>query len=89
MIKAALSVVPKLANAQLQDMIIGWRPLPFDGHPVLGFSDNSQSRYIAVMHSGVTLAPIVGKYVTQELKNNVQISFDDYRPHREFKPVQR
>lgn len=89
MIKAASSVVPKLANAQLQDMIIGWRPLPLDGHPVLGFSDDSQSIYIAVMHSGVTLAPIVGKYVTQELRGNVQISLNDYRPHREFKRVRR
>lgn len=89
MLKAASDVVPKLANAKLQNMFIGWRPLPLDGHPVVGFGDSRNSIYIAVMHSGITLAPIIGKYVTQELLGNPQISLNDFRPQREFKQLKR
>jgi len=77
--------VPDIASAEIEDEYIGWRPLPLDGHPVLGFSPNSPDVYIAVMHSGVTLAPIVGKLASREiLENKCLDQLKLYRPEREF-----
>ena len=36
-----------------EEVIIGWRPLPLDGHPVIGPSPADPHAYVAVMHSGV------------------------------------
>jgi glycine/D-amino acid oxidase-like deaminating enzyme len=42
------------------------RPVPADG-PIVGYVTPDQSVYVAVMHSGVTLAPTVGRLVAAEL----------------------
>lgn len=89
MLKLAVKIIPELNVAELDDIYIGWRPLPIDGHPVLGFSDNSKQIYLAITHSGVTLAPIIGKMVTKELSNEYQDKLEPYRPHREFKTIKR
>jgi len=57
---------------------------------VLGFSPNRENVYLAVMHSGVSLAPLVGQLVAQEVTSgtaNAQLS--DYRPGRVFERVKR
>ncbi len=89
MFAIAQSFVPKLAPVEFERIFIGWRPLPLDGHPVLGPSPNRPGVYIAIMHSGVTLAPIVGKRVAQELLDGPVEQLDVFRPSREFKYVQR
>ena len=39
--------------------------------------------YIATMHSGITLGPIVGKLVAKELTQNKELSIlDGFRPGR-------
>lgn len=86
----ALQFVPGMQDAELEAAYIGWRPLPLDGHPVLGFSPNRENVYLAVMHSGVSLAPLVGQLVAQEVTSgtaNAQLS--DYRPGRVFERVKR
>ncbi|KAL7547468.1 hypothetical protein ACHAWF_010764 [Thalassiosira exigua] len=60
------------------------RPMPSDGLPVIGFVD--QGLYVAVMHSGITLGPLVGDLAAHEIcaKENdegFQI-LDQYRPSR-------
>lgn len=86
----AKSIVPEIAEAELEDAYIGWRPLPIDGHPVLGSSPVKQDVYIAIMHSGVSLAPIVGQLVAQELTLNVELEkLGPYRPGRKFKNLTR
>ena len=47
----------------VEEVIIGWRPLPLDGHPVIGPSPAAANSYIAIMHSGVSLSPVVGEMV--------------------------
>ena len=61
MLDVATAFVPALAGARFERVDIGWRPLPLDGHPVLGFSPVHTDVYLAITHSGVTLAPIVGE----------------------------
>lgn len=86
----ATRFVPKFEAAEAETVHIGWRPLPLDGHPVLGVSPNRPDVYLAVMHSGVSLAPIVGQLVAQEILVGDQIDrLADYRPSRAFERVKR
>lgn len=46
---------------------VGWRPMPDDRIPIIGTLPTVSGLYLAVMHSGVTLAAVVGRLVAQEL----------------------
>jgi glycine/D-amino acid oxidase-like deaminating enzyme len=46
---------------------LGHRPTPRDGLPAIGRPRGMKGLYLATMHSGITLAPAAGKFVTQEL----------------------
>jgi glycine/D-amino acid oxidase-like deaminating enzyme len=46
---------------------VGFRPTPVDGFPIIGRADGMDGLYIAVMHSGITLAPAVGLFATREI----------------------
>lgn len=82
--------VPGIYSAEVEDVYIGWRPLPLDGHPVLGESPANPAAYLAIMHSGVSLAPIVGEVVAGEISMGVASNvLAPFRPHREFSEVRR
>ena len=82
--------VPGMLDADVEDVFIGWRPLPLDGHPVLGTSPANPTAYLAIMHSGVSLAPIVGEVVAQEISTGVAADvLAPYRPNRDFAEVRR
>ena len=90
MLAVAKTFAPGIAAASIDDVYIGWRPLPIDGHPVIGASSNRPDTYIAIMHSGVTLAPIVGQLATLELLDGIVVdNLDDYRPGRVFNEIKR
>jgi len=81
---------PKMAGVEVEDVHIGWRPLPLDGHPVIGASVSQPNVYLAVMHSGVSLAPIVGQLAAYELMSGKTVPrLDAYRPDRQYKRVKR
>ncbi|MEX2647978.1 MAG: FAD-binding oxidoreductase [Alphaproteobacteria bacterium] len=46
---------------------VGYRPTPADGFPVICRVPGHQGLYVAVMHSGITLAPAVGLFAAEEL----------------------
>lgn len=46
---------------------VGNRPTPADGYPAIGRPGGMPGLYPAVMHSGVTLAPLVGELAAREL----------------------
>ncbi len=82
--------LPGISESKVEDVVIGWRPLPLDGHPVLGFSPEKPSAYIAIMHSGVSLAPIVGELAAREIVTGQNAEgIRDYRPDRGFAEVRR
>lgn len=62
--KALLTGVDDL---ELDFFTIGYRPTPRDGFPIIGQPDGQDGLYIAVMHSGVTLAPAVGLLAAKEI----------------------
>ncbi len=46
---------------------VGYRPTPADGFPVVGRVAGRDGLYLAVMHSGITLAPAIGLFCAQDL----------------------
>ena len=91
LLETARHFLPSLpTDTALEEVLIGWRPIPLDGHPVLGTSPTQPKSYIAIMHSGVSLAAIVGELVSQELITGVSSSeLEAYRPNRDFQRIKR
>ena len=46
---------------------VGYRPMPGGGFPVVGRPPKIDGLYLAVMHSGITLAPAVGLFTAEEI----------------------
>lgn len=46
---------------------VGYRPTPIDGFPIVSRAEGVGGLYVAVMHSGITLAPAVGLFATREI----------------------
>jgi glycine/D-amino acid oxidase-like deaminating enzyme len=88
MLAITAQFLPAAATAEVDEVLIGWRPLPLDGHPVLGTPNASPASYLAIMHSGISLAPIVGQLVAHELlTRTLSPHLDHYRPDRQFSSV--
>lgn len=82
---AAQRFVPTLDRLEFEDVRVCWRPMPVDGFPVLGASPARPDVYIAVTHSGVTLAPILGEHIAHEIVDGARAdSLQDFRPDRKF-----
>ena len=75
--------LPALAAATPLPVPVGYRPMPVDGLPVLGYTRAVPNLYVALMHSGITLAPLVGELVTMEILDGARVDIlDHYRPER-------
>lgn len=61
----AIRTVPALARAQALRVFAGLRPWPPDGVPFLGPVRGVPGFYVAVGHSGVTLAAVYGKVLSE------------------------
>jgi glycine/D-amino acid oxidase-like deaminating enzyme len=74
---------PDLRGATAIPQPVGYRPMPADGLPVLGFATAAPNVYVAMMHSGVTLAPLIGELATLEIAEGVKVDWlGPYRPER-------
>jgi glycine/D-amino acid oxidase-like deaminating enzyme len=70
-------------DLQLDRVTVGMRPMPEDGMPVVGFVPDVPGLYLATMHSGITLAPAVGRFATMEILDGVRVELlEPYRPER-------
>ncbi len=65
--------LPALEGAELDRVTLGWRPMPEDGFPIVGFPEGSPGVYLAVMHSGMSLAPIIGRLAATEILDDVDV----------------
>jgi glycine/D-amino acid oxidase-like deaminating enzyme len=75
--------MPGVKRATFDRLTLGYRPMPKDGFPAVGAVPGVKGVYVATMHSGVTLAPIIGRYVTQELITGTPVPLlAPYRPER-------
>ena len=83
LLAAAGQFVPALEGVTLREVRRGRRPIPEDGHPVIGFTDVITNLYLATMHSGVTLAPLVGEFAALEILDGVRVDLlESYRLER-------
>ena len=90
LITLAREYVTGLPEVNAEEVIIGWRPLPLDGHPVIGPSPADPNAYVAVMHSGVSLAAIVGELVAEEILTGERAPvLTPFRADRGFESVKR
>jgi glycine/D-amino acid oxidase-like deaminating enzyme len=57
--------------------------MPVDGLSIVGPVPSAPDVYVAITHSGVTLAPILGRYISHEILTDSQVdSLAPYRPTR-------
>ncbi len=75
--------LPELESATPVPVPVGYRPMPVDGLPVLGYTRAVPNLYLALMHSGITLAPLVGELATMEILDGARVdNLEHYRPER-------
>ena len=83
LLSRAVHYLPALAGARAIPTPVGYRPMPIDELPVIGFCGAAPNLYIALMHSGVTLAPLVGELATPEIVDGARVEMlAPYRPER-------
>jgi glycine/D-amino acid oxidase-like deaminating enzyme len=76
-------ILPASRGATLEKLTLGFRPMPLDELPVVGAIPGVPDVHVAVTHSGVTLAPILGRYVTQEVMTGSRVeALAPFRPER-------
>lgn len=91
------SLFADAGELQIEQIVVGQRARPADGLPAIGFVTPQQRIYLAVTHSGITLSPLIGKLVAQELVEDIPSALlGDFRPQRllgrnvsEFAPIKR
>ena len=76
-------VLPAARGVELERLTLGFRPMPLDELPVVGAIPGIPDVHVVVTHSGVTLAPILGRYVTQEVLTGSRVAaLAPFRPER-------
>jgi D-hydroxyproline dehydrogenase subunit beta len=79
----ARRAVPALRDARVLDRRVCVRPMPVDGHPVVGPIPGVAGGYLMVTHSGATLAAHLAELVTAELLDGgPRPELEPYRPDR-------
>jgi len=82
-LKKIAAVLPVARGVSLQRLTLGFRPMPADELPVVGLVPGTKNIHVAVTHSGVTLAPILGRYVAEEILRGARLeALSPFRPER-------
>jgi glycine/D-amino acid oxidase-like deaminating enzyme len=83
LVRRAARWLPELAGLEAETARIGIRAMPADGHSVVGPQGGVGGYYLAVTHSGVTLAPFLGRIVADELlRGREEPRLGAFRPDR-------
>lgn len=67
LVAAIRQAVRGAEDLALDFVTVGRRPTPHDGFPAIGRPAGLAGAYLAVLHSGVTLAPVVGELASREI----------------------
>lgn len=85
LLEAAARYLPSLAASRIEAIRTTMRPIPGDGLTCAGQFPQVQGYYIAVTHSGVTIAPYLGKAIADEIVHaREHADLADFRPARFF-----
>lgn len=84
LLERACNYLPGIAGAKAIPVPVGWRPMPLDGYPIMGFTPEVSNMYIALTHSGVTLAPVLSQLAALEICDGINADdvLSPYRPTR-------
>lgn len=75
-------------GARIERIETGQRSRPADGLPALGYISDSARVYLMVSHSGMTLAPLLGRLVAEEmLSGTPSPMLSRFTPHRLLRPL--
>ena len=80
LLESAKTYLPIIGNTSAIATPVGYRPMPIDGYPIIGFTESVSNLYVTLMHSGVTLAPIISEMATIEIVDGVKV--DWFKPYR-------
>jgi sarcosine oxidase, subunit beta len=84
--RVALRVLPVLGNANIIRCAAALRPIPPDRLPIYERVDEIEHYYVAVGHSGITLAPVTGRIFSDLiLRGETDVPLVPYAARR-FKP---
>lgn len=79
----AATFVPAMRGAKLDRVTLGHRVLPKDGFPIVGHLPGSANAYVAAMHSGMTMAPLMGQLAAIEILGGPKADLlATFRPER-------
>jgi glycine/D-amino acid oxidase-like deaminating enzyme len=82
-LREAAQVLPGLRGVAVERVTLGRRVMPADEYPIVGFAPGCPNLYIVAMHSGVTLAPLIGQLAALEILDGARVSLlESYRPAR-------
>jgi glycine/D-amino acid oxidase-like deaminating enzyme len=83
LVRRAARVLPALEGAGAEAVRIGVRPMPADGFSAVGPVPGVEGFYLVVTHSGVTLAPFLGRAVADEIvSGREELLLVPFRPGR-------
>lgn len=69
--------------ARIETIKVGQRARPADGLPAVGFVTDTSRVYLVATHSGITLAPLLGRLISGELLAGIRSPLlEDYAPDR-------
>lgn len=75
--------LPQVKDVPVERVTLGYRVMPRDEYPILGFARACPNLYVAATHSGVTLGPLIGRLAALEILDGVQVqTLEPYRPSR-------
>lgn len=60
------------AHARIERLDVGQRSRPADGLPAVGFLTDRRRAYVVATHSGITLGPLLGRLVAEELVSGMR-----------------
>ncbi|WP_117139591.1 NAD(P)/FAD-dependent oxidoreductase [Pseudomonas amygdali] len=83
-------------EVRLERLLVGQRARPADGLPAVGYVSSHERLYVIATHSGMTLAPVLGKLAAEELIDGERSPLlKGFEPNRlmgktstDFKPIE-
>ena len=82
-VRRAGRVLPALNGVPYEAVRLGVRAMPVDGVPVVGPYPGLASLYVVCSHSGVTLGPLLGRIVADEIvRSKVDVRMKPFRLER-------
>jgi len=65
--------LPALDGVAIERVTLGYRVMPENEFPMIGFTGRCSNLYVAAMHSGVTLAPLIGELAAREILDGERV----------------